>query len=129
MAREVEVGNQLYTVAKLFNPKKQAHVLRRAAGVFGGGLTPEGIMKGLSALPDDQFDYVVDTLLSNVKRKDQTTGIWTAVMSSNNDLMFEDIDISIMLVLAYESGVENFGFLSDKNSAIYQFLGKFKSIS
>lgn len=125
MAREVEVGGQFYTVARLFDPMKQANILRRVAGIFGGGLSPEGIMNGLSALPDEQFSYVVYALLGNTKRKDNVSGLWTPVLSSGNSFMFDDIDLSIMLILAYESGVENYGFLSDKNSAIYQFMAKF----
>lgn len=123
MAREIEVGGQLYTVAQLFDPMKQANILRRVAGIFGGGLSPEGIMNGLSALPDDQFNYVVLSLLSNTKRKDSVSGIWTPVLAGGR-FMFEDIDLSIMLILAYESGMENYSFLGNVQSPIYQFMGK-----
>lgn len=113
---EHEIGGVFYRVGRL-PARQQFHVVRRLAGALSGlgGLVPKGgalpkpeelmqsgdllekLLKALSDLDDATVDYVVDTCLAVVERKDKSGG-WVKVVAGSR-LMFEDMDMLTMLTL------------------------------
>lgn len=123
---EVQIGNYTYTVGKL-DARKQFHIVRRLTPVISGlagaaqGADIAAIRSGqvkldqiaplaeaISRMSDEDADYVLFGLLGVVKRKmPQGTG-WAPV-SAGPQMMFDDIDMSEMLHLAWEAVSFNLG--------------------
>ena len=92
--------------------RTQVHVLRRAAPVIqplfasmASGLTTAAagqVIEGLGALDDDRLDYILDSALAVVQRKE--SGGWAPIMPSGR-LMFQDIDTDAGLQLAIATQV------------------------
>ncbi len=129
MSQELDLNGHRYSIGKL-SAKQQFHVSRRiapivptlipvfvrlAAGVRGitedpGGMADvlQPLADGLAAMKDEDADYVLDTCMQAVQRK-QEHG-WTAIWSASQRVpMFQDIDLSVMLPLAVRVIVASLG--------------------
>lgn len=103
-----EIGGQQYRIGRL-DAKKQFHVARRLAPLLaglGGALQAESkefvqlvapIADALSKMSDEDTDYVIDTCLAVVQRRQNNQ--WASVVVRNGGLMFQDIDMAQMLQL------------------------------
>lgn len=129
MAQELDLNGHRYSIGKL-SAKQQFHVSRRIAPIVptlipvfvrlaagGRGITedPGGmadvlqpLADGLAAMKDEDADYVLDTCMQAVQRR-QEHG-WTAIWSAGQRVpMFQDIDLSVMLPLALRVIVGSLG--------------------
>jgi len=116
---EIEVRGQLYKAGRI-DAMKQFHVVRRLAPIlsamadigglqaaFSGGQPQAADMavmlvplaNAVSSMPDADVEYVLGICLDVVERK-QPGGGWAKVRASNGALMFEDIDMAAMLMIA-----------------------------
>ena len=110
----VEMSGHTYHIAKM-PALEQFHIVRRLAPLFGN-LPIEEIKKdaakaadkalpalalAISSLSDSDANYVLFGLLKNVTRKQEGALGWGAISTGNN-LMYEDIDMALMLKLAFE---------------------------
>jgi hypothetical protein len=123
---EVEIAGNAYSVGKL-DARRQLHVARRVMPIMGslvGLLRGQGVGASLSietalpamaeqlaAMPDADVDYVIDACLSVCQRQNQTHagGVWSPVRAPNGRLMFEDVDLGVMLQLVGAVIQENLG--------------------
>lgn len=101
-------GNLKQTLSDMKDPSKAAEsaaeVLPQLADIIAG-------------MDDETADYVIFTLLSVVKRK-QENGLGWAPVTAGNSMMFVDIGMAEMLTLAGRSLVANLGsFFDVLNSA------------
>lgn len=119
MALEIDLNGHRYSIGKL-SAKQQFHVSRRIApivptlipvfarlAVGGRGIIedPGGmadvlqpLADGLAGMKDEDADYVLDTCMQVVQRK-QEHG-WTSIWSASQRVpMFQDIDLGVMLPL------------------------------
>ncbi|PXV60885.1 hypothetical protein SAMN04487785_11321 [Dyella jiangningensis] len=115
---EFEISGQTYQSGRL-NARQQFHVARRLAPVLGGLADASAagaesfskflqpIAEAISGMSDGDCDYVLDTCLSVVRRQQGPS--WAPVMSSSKAMMFDDIDMSVMLQLASKVIQENLG--------------------
>lgn len=117
---EFEVKGQTYKIEQL-DALTQFHVVRRLAPVLGK-ITPvlngatsdsglgffEPLSLAISEMSDEDANYCIFTLLKRVKRK-QAQGLgWASVTSSNQQIMFDDIDVSVMLQIVAKAIQYNF---------------------
>lgn len=72
---------------------------------MGGALQP--FADAIAALKDADADYVIDTCLTVVQRR-QNTG-WARVMSQDKVLMFQEMDMAVILPLVVQVIVVNLG--------------------
>jgi hypothetical protein len=115
--KEFEINGVQYSASKI-GAREQFHIVRRLAPVLGeiipavqSGDTANGLPKAataISGLSDSDADYVLFGLLQSVKRK-QAQGLGWSPVSTGNQLMFEDIDMGVMLRLAWEALLYNVG--------------------
>lgn len=123
---EFEVNGVRYRSGKL-NAKQQFHVARRLFPLLSGvGSDPNvsfdkvigGISMGIATIPDADCDYVIDTCMSVVQRKQGES--WANVYNvAARRYMFEDIDLAAMLKITAEVIREFIGpFLSSLPSAL-----------
>ena len=106
------------------DPFKQFHIVRRLAPIFGelSGIA-QGAAEGkkvdpfealvpvadaLSKLPDDEVEAVLFTLLGCVTRK-SGGGYAPIVAPGTKSLMFQDIELPLMLQLAGRALMHNLG--------------------
>ncbi len=111
---EKDIEGVLYRTGKL-DARAQFHVMRRVAPLFAklsGGvkeLTPENLVQtvasGLSEMPEQDVDYILNKCLSVVSRKDSTA--WARVTDSNGRLMYDDISMAAIMNLALAVIQEN----------------------
>ena len=66
----------------------------------------EPVTMVLSQMRDEDVDYVFKTCLAYVKRQQGAAG-WAAVQSPNGLMMFEDIDMNVMMKLTIAVIKEN----------------------
>ncbi len=125
---ETEIAGVKYRFGKMAS-RTQFHVARRLGPIYGAiaeNISAVGASQGLSALlpmvdvladlPDEPLDYVLDNCLSVVERQ-TGAGSWAKVAASNGGLMFEDIDMKVMLQLAWGVIQQDFaGFFPGKDS-------------
>jgi hypothetical protein len=125
--RELEIQGNNYRIGKL-NPFEQFHIVRRVSPVLVAlgeiqskmkkiedGEEPDeglfakfgGLANIVSKMPDEDVDYVLKLCLKVCKRVD-TNGT-APVLASSGKLMYEDIDMSVMLKIAFETIEENLG--------------------
>lgn len=117
----IEVKGAQYSIGKL-PPYEQFHVTRRLGPLVAtAGLSFAAVRKAikegdtdsimvmvgpaatiLAAMPQEDADYVLNTMLSVVRRKQGDS--WAPVSAGGNRLMFEDIDMLGMIRLAVEVG-------------------------
>ena len=136
MGREIQLGDNTYSIGRL-TAKQQFHVSRRiapiipplipvfmqlaktaggAAGAMGAltqnldgfGKILQPFADALAAMNDADADYVMDNCLTAVQRQ-QPTG-WARVVSlEQKTLMFQDMDMSVILPLVVQVIVANLG--------------------
>ncbi|GAA7770988.1 hypothetical protein RN01_29850 [Cupriavidus sp. SHE] len=136
MGREIELGGVQYSIGRL-TAKQQFHVSRRIAPVIpplipvflklaktvggaagavdalskdldGFGQVLQPFADALAAMNDADADYVMDNCLTAVQRQ-QPTG-WARVVSlEQKTLMFQDMDMSVILPLVVQVIVANLG--------------------
>jgi hypothetical protein len=124
---EFETKGHTYRVGRM-DAKRQFHVLRRMGPIMPGLMALDG--KGLDADEDAQaalgalttalaeiqdvdMDYILDSCLAVAERK-QPAGGWARV-STGGALMFEDIDMAVMLQIAWQALQHNLsGFFGGK---------------
>ncbi|WP_423196792.1 Bacteriophage protein [Cupriavidus sp. H19C3] len=128
MGREIELGRNRYSIGRL-SAMQQLHVSRRIApivpalipvflslrGKVDRGDDLEGLATalqpladGLAGLKDEDAEYVVGTCLSAVQRW-QETG-WARVWAiEQKRLMFDDMDMGVILPLVVQVVVANLG--------------------
>jgi hypothetical protein len=128
--REIEISGQTYRIGSIA-AMRQLHIVRRVApalvGVLGlssikaaadGNLNfrelidkLEPFMEALGAMKDEDVDYVMDNCLAVVERKVPGDRGWQRV-GTTQALMYDDIDLLVMLRLSWEAGRENLeGFI------------------
>lgn len=125
---EFELDGITYRVGKL-DARAQFHIVRRLAPVLGE-LAPsmQGGKSGIDALPaiasaiaklsDTDADYCIFGLLKVVSRK-QPQGLGWGPVSTGELLMYDDIDMTKMLKLAWQSVSFNMsGFFAAMPSAL-----------
>ena len=129
MALEIDLNGHRYSIGKL-SAKQQFHMSRRIAPIVptlipvfvrlaAGGKRisedPGGMADvlqppadGLAAMKDEDAEYVLDTCMQAVQRKQEHgwANIWSA---SQRVPMFQDIDLAVMLPLALRVITENLG--------------------
>lgn len=129
MAREIELGGHRYSIGRL-SARQQFHVSRRIAPVIpplipvflqlarhhkegageldGLGEVLQPFAAAIAAMNDADADYVMDNCLLAVQRW-QDTG-WARVMApEQKTLMFQDMDMSVILPLVVQTVVANLG--------------------
>lgn len=135
MTREIELSSNRYSIGRL-SAMQQLHVSRRVAPIIptlipvflrmrgkealteGGKISDERLgelasaltplAEGLAALKDEDAEYVVGACLSAVQRQ-QPTG-WARVWAiEQKRVMFDDMDMGVILPLAVQVIVENLG--------------------
>ncbi|CAG9177857.1 phage tail assembly chaperone [Cupriavidus pampae] len=128
MGREIQLGGSQYSIGRL-SAMQQLHVSRRVAPIvpalipvflsmrgsatFGENLEGladalQPLADGLAGLKDEDAEYVVGTCLSAVQRQ-QPTG-WARVWAlEQKRLMFEDMDMGVILPLVVQVIVANLG--------------------
>jgi hypothetical protein len=125
--RELEIEGNNYRIGKL-NPFEQFHIVRRVAPVLvslgeiqskmqkiENGEEPDeglfakfgGLANIVSQMPDDDVDYVLKLCLRVAKRIDSNGN--APVLSPSGKLMYEDINMTVMLKIAFETIDENLG--------------------
>jgi hypothetical protein len=104
---EVQVGDHTYQLTQL-DARAQFHVSRRVVPLVsalanGDDKEAEGnlisrMASAISALSDEDCDYVIDHCLKGCKRKIDGDRGWAAVMRDGN-LMFQDMSMADMIRL------------------------------
>jgi hypothetical protein len=124
---EFDIGGNTYRSGKM-DTFKQFHVSRRlvpilgnVAGAVGGEASFEDLvqplMVGIAAMTDADCDFILEACLKVVQRQQGTT--WSPIYAgSNQALMFDDIDMSVMLQIAGKVIQDNLsGFFPGKGAA------------
>lgn len=129
---EFEIKGQSYNSGKL-DAFKQMHITRRLLPMIGrvgpGLMSADGgsesmtmaslapVADALAHMSDEDCDYVVQTCLAVVKRRqgEGAASVWSIIWNkSANRLMFDDIDMAIMLQITTVVIKENLtGFFSE----------------
>ena len=122
----VEINGNTYRIAKL-HAIAQFHVTRRlgpaiasvwlamsAKSATGGNPSPadfasllEPILQLLSSMTDEDANYIIYTCLSVVSR--QQEGGKFAAVATGSQMMFEDIDMTVLIKLVFEALKDNLG--------------------
>lgn len=129
MSLEIDLNGNRYSIGKL-SAKQQFHISRRIAPILPtlipvfvrlasgtrvvsedpGGLADvlQPLADGLAAMKDEYAEYVLDTCLQVVQRKQEHgwAGIWS---SQQRTPMFQDIDLGVMLPLVMRVITVNLG--------------------
>ncbi|HET6804876.1 MAG TPA: hypothetical protein VFH59_05465 [Frateuria sp.] len=116
---EFEINGQQYRAAKL-DAFKQFHVSRRLAPVLSGlaGTVEDGaadfsaflqpIAEAVARMSDADCDFILDACLASVQRQQGTS--WSFIYAgAKQALMFDDIDMAVMLQIAAKVIQENLG--------------------
>lgn len=123
---QVTIGDNIYAVGKL-DPIRQFHVARRLAPALialgaasvdvlkrGGNLSDAAAVAAIGPLvevvaqmSDADSEYVLKSCLSVVSRRSGDG--WAPAQNAQGGLMFQDIDITVMLRLAFEVVRDNLG--------------------
>lgn len=123
---EFELEGKVYKTGKL-DARTQFHIVRRLAPVIGeiapfaqGKVGVEALpilANAISKLTDADADYVIFGLLKVVVRK-QDQGLGWGPVSTDDQLMYDDITMPLMLKLAWKAfGFNMSGFFSALPSA------------
>jgi hypothetical protein len=115
---EIEIKGVNYRCGRM-DAKKQFHVARRLAPLLAGlggaikgdaaGFTEliSPIADALSKMSDKDTDYVIDTCLLVVQRRQGDA--WQSVTARDGSLMFDDIDLPALLQLTVAVIQQNLG--------------------
>ena len=131
---ELELAGQRYRSSKL-NAIEQFNVVRRIAPVLSGLgesfdiiPTPNGqdeanpqqteanvwsalapVADALSNMPDDHVSYVLKLCLGKCQRLDEHTQTWARITTPSGEIIYQDIDVSVMMQLVVSIIQENLG--------------------
>lgn len=106
---EFEIAGNTYSSGKM-DTFKQFHVSRRLVPAFAGmlgGLSGDvafedlvqPVMHAIASMTDADCDFILDACLSVVRRKQKDA--WAPIYAgANQALMFDDIDMAVMLQIA-----------------------------
>lgn len=99
----MKIGAHEYQIGKL-DPKRQFHVVRRIAPLMvqaSAGDMP-AVLQALAAMSDVDVDYVLDTCLAVVARKQETAGgvVYAPVQPRPGQIMFSDLQASDLLEIS-----------------------------
>jgi hypothetical protein len=106
---EFEISGNAYRSGKM-DTFKQFHVSRRLVPAFGnvvGGIHGEAgfddliqpLMQAIASMTDADCDFILDACLNVVRR--QQKDAWSPIYAgANQSLMFDDIDMTVMLQIA-----------------------------
>ena len=124
---EFELAGNTYRAGKM-DTFKQFHVSRRLVPILGnvaGAVTGEAgfedmvqpLMVGIAGMTDADCDFILEACLKVVQRQQGTT--WSPIYAgANQALMFDDIDMSVMLQIAGKVIQDNLsGFFPGKGAA------------
>jgi len=124
---EFEIGGNTYRSGKM-DTFKQFHVSRRLVPILGnvaGAVSGEAsfedlvqpLMAGIAAMTDADCDFILEACLKVVQRQQGTN--WAPIYAGTNQaLMFDDIDMSVMLQIAGKVIQDNLsGFFPGKDAA------------
>lgn len=119
---EFEVKENNYRVNRL-SAKKQFNIVRRVVPFFGelapmvsgaednkndlGMKALKPLSDALASMSDEASDYVLFGLLECVQRKEKQGLGWSKVCVDGN-LMYQDIDMTTMILLAFNSAKVNY---------------------
>ena len=125
---EIEIQGQTYRAGKL-SAFAQFHVSRKIAPILptlapifiklseGGHITDDlsglaevmtPFAEGIAAMTNEASEYVISTCLSVIQRKN--AGGWSPVWNTQNSvLMFDDIDLGVMMKLVVRVVQESLG--------------------
>lgn len=136
VGEEFPVGEQRYRAGRI-DVRTQFQIVRRltpaliglvgAAELFQGGATPDQtsvfaamkpFARALADMSDADSDYILDACLRACSRAMGGDRGWAPVISSGGDLMFEDIDLSQMMQIAFQVAGANLGGFFDAASAL-----------
>lgn len=116
----IEIGGNTYKIGKL-NAIQQFHITRRLAPSLwalaeASGSAPSNsdpilalkpVAQAVSQLSDEDSEYVLHTCLGVVMRDQK--GQWARVWAKGGGLMFDDIDLQVMMQLTFAVIRENLG--------------------
>jgi hypothetical protein len=121
---DFEIGGNEYRSGKM-DTFKQFHVSRRLVPAFGSFIGAVGekpdfaelmqpVMHAIASMTDADCDFILDACLSVVKRRQKDA--WAPIYAgANQALMFDDIDMSVMLQIASKVIQDNLaGFFPGK---------------
>lgn len=120
--REFEVSGQTYR-AGVISARDQFRIVKRLVPAVLGLMSVADFAKSLggdggvldkmqpfarilSDMPDPDAELILDTCLAVIERKVEGDRGWTKIGSSGG-LMYQDINLAVMMRLAYEAGREN----------------------
>lgn len=125
---EFEIAGHEYASGKM-DTFKQFHVSRRLVPAFGtmaASVTGEvnfselvqPLMQAIASMNDADCDFILDACLSVVKRKQKDS--WAPIYAgASQALMFDDIDMSVMLQIAGRVIKDNLaGFFPAKGDSV-----------
>ena len=67
----------------------------------------EPVATALAALKDNDAEYVLNSCLATCQR--QNSNLWSEVLSPQGVMMFQDIDLQVMMQIAWNVLQDNFG--------------------
>ncbi len=135
---EKTIGGHNYRFGKI-DARTQFHIVRRLAPTIAGLMTMadlvgegeaspspgdlltkiEPFLQAIGAMSDTDANYILDHCLAVAQRGVEGDRGWSPVMAQGGRLMFEDIDIGVMMQLAFEAARENLeGFFGVMASAL-----------
>lgn len=100
------IGDLLTTLGPMMKGKKAGDKFELTEEEMLKGLGP--IMMSISKLSDEDANYAIFGLLNPVRRKISSAGGYAKINTGEN-LMFEDIDMAVMIQIAVKSFVANLG--------------------
>ena len=118
--KEVKVGSHTYRIEKIPNTFTQMQISRRLLPLALGCADIAALFNGVSKMDDETFKYISFGLLENVQRKEKS-GTYSAI-TTDNELMYADINMVDFILLLKESAEVNFGFLGSEFARILQGL-------
>ena len=107
MSTEFTIGEHTYRAGRL-DARTQFHVVRRLGPVLADLTTAStgnviaNIAVAVGKLKDEDADYVIDKSLRVVTRAQDNGRGWAAVSNPTGGLMFDDIDMPVMLQLVWK---------------------------
>lgn len=109
---EVDMGGHRYRIGRL-SPMVQLHILRRMGAplasmmgtLLGSKATPGDlmvpVMEAMGKLSDPDAEYIVNSALSVVHRRQEGIEGWAPVLAPGGGVMFADINMLTMMSLTF----------------------------
>jgi hypothetical protein len=115
---EFSIGDHNYKSGRM-NARQQFHVSRRLAPIFSGladAIGDDGaptdlnaIATAISSLPDADCDYVLNACMGVTHRQVGGGAAWGSIMTPTGAILFDDIDMIVMVHIAWEVLRDNLG--------------------